>query len=181
MKAKRNAIHLSSVGKLGGGKTGKKTGRFIPCQSVPLICNFFFFMNTHISSSSGHMGLIRLPARAPLSHLQNPAEVKEYSSLLLFLLRLLGHKSVESLSLTWKQFFWLRPSAWPQGEWGGATKDGLCRKRPADLCYIAGFKFDSLCKHKTRVKTCEDDLKKICIRHFQMSGFIVFQYAKYVA
>jgi len=40
------------------------------------------------------MSLIRLPA--PLSHLQNPTEVKEYSSLL-FLLRLMEHKSVESV------------------------------------------------------------------------------------
>lgn len=39
---------------------------------------FFFYEYTHISSSRGHMGLIRLPAHAPLSHLQNPAEVKVF-------------------------------------------------------------------------------------------------------
>ncbi len=76
----------------GGG--GKTTDRFIPCQRFPLICNFFF-MNSHTLAHSGHMSLIRLPA--PLSHLHNPAEVKEYSSLLLFLLRLMEHKSVESV------------------------------------------------------------------------------------
>lgn len=79
------------------------------------------------------MCLIRLPARAPLSHLQNPAEVREYSSLL-FLLRLLEHESIKSLSLMWKQFFRLRLSAQLQGEQGYATTDGLCKKRPADLC-----------------------------------------------
>lgn len=82
MKAKRNAIHLSSVGEFGGKGEGCKDGKddlllyHMPKCSFDMF--FFFFMNTHISSSRGHMGLIRLQAQAPLSHLQNPAEVKVF-------------------------------------------------------------------------------------------------------
>lgn len=81
MKAKRNAIHLSSVGEFGGKGGGCKNGKDdLPLYHMPK-CSFdmfFFHEYTHISSSRGHMGLIRLPAQAPLSHLQNPAEVKVF-------------------------------------------------------------------------------------------------------
>lgn len=141
---------------------------------------YFLYEYTHISSSRGHMGLIRLPAQAPLSHLQNPAEVK------VFLPPFIPAQTPG----TWKQRVFVinvevillvkfRPSTWPQGVRDGTTTDGLCGKRPAELWYCRV----SFWQHV--VPTCADDFQEIHLRHghffvtqFFMKSIVSLSYSK---